>query len=112
TPDPARSDALESRFQRVRQAGGGVRQAGGGVRQAAFGRRQAASAGGGRGSRQLRWLEAPFRTPGAAAGFTLLMEPGLCRVTPMTEWPFLVASNSRHCPAAPVYPGLIPIAPG
>ena len=43
---------------------------------------------------------------------TLLMEPGLCRVTPMTLWPCLVASNSRHCPAAPVYPGLIPIAPG
>jgi len=48
----------------------------------------------------------------ASVEFTLLMEPGLCRVTPMTVWPFLVASNSRHCPAAPVYPGLIPIAPG
>jgi hypothetical protein len=48
----------------------------------------------------------------ASVGLTLLMEPGLCRVTPMTECPFLVASNSRHCPAAAVYPGLIPIAPG
>ncbi len=48
----------------------------------------------------------------ASATLGLLMEPGLCRVTPITERPFLMASNSRHCPAAPVYPGLMPIAPG
>ena len=59
-----------------------------------------------------RSLKAQFRMRVASAVLIALMEPGLCRVTPMTVWPYLVASNSRHCPAAPVYPGLIPIAPG
>jgi hypothetical protein len=48
----------------------------------------------------------------ASATLIVLMEPALCRVTPMTDWLFLVASNSRHCPAARVYPLLIPIVPG
>jgi hypothetical protein len=48
----------------------------------------------------------------ASAESIVVMVPGLCRATPMTEYPCLVASNSRHCPAARVYPVLMPIAPG
>ena len=36
---------------------------------------------------------------------------GLSSTTPISVRPFLVASNSRQCPASSVYPSLIPSAP-
>ena len=47
----------------------------------------------------------------ASAPLTVVPGPGLSMVTPMSERPFRVASNSSQWPAARVYPVLMPVAP-
>ena len=48
----------------------------------------------------------------ASAPLTVVPTPGLSRLTPMNERLPRVTSKSRQCPAAGVYPVLIPFAPG